>query len=86
LTRGPLAGIRVLDFGQGVAGPYCGQLLADQGADVLKVEPARGDWSRSMGVAGEGGQVDVRSIGAETGDGAIDQRGIRLAQSRAPEA
>ena len=59
MTRGPLAGIRVLDFGQGVAGPYCGQLLADQGADVLKVEPARGDWSRSMGVAGEGGQGAV---------------------------
>lgn len=55
----PLTGIRVLDFGQGVAGPYCGQLLADQGAEVTKVEPLRGDWSRSMGVAGEGGQGAV---------------------------
>jgi crotonobetainyl-CoA:carnitine CoA-transferase CaiB-like acyl-CoA transferase len=45
----PLKGTRVIDFGQGVAGPYCGMLLADFGADVIKVEPFRGDWSRSMG-------------------------------------
>ena len=38
----PLAGLLALDLSQGVAGPYCARLLADQGARVLKVEPPPG--------------------------------------------
>ncbi|MGA0569588.1 CaiB/BaiF CoA transferase family protein [Variovorax sp. VNK109] len=45
----PLAGLRLLDFSQGVAGPYAAMLLTDLGADAIKVEPPEGDWSRAVG-------------------------------------
>jgi crotonobetainyl-CoA:carnitine CoA-transferase CaiB-like acyl-CoA transferase len=47
----PYAGLKVVDLSQGVAGPYCAMLLAQYGADVIKVEPTgTGDWSRTLGV------------------------------------
>ena len=45
----PYRGLRVLDFGQGIASPYCAMLLGVYGADVIKVEPPEGDWSRYLG-------------------------------------
>ena len=45
---GPLEGIRVIDFGQYLAGPFGPMLLADLGAEVIKVEPTRGDSMRSL--------------------------------------
>jgi crotonobetainyl-CoA:carnitine CoA-transferase CaiB-like acyl-CoA transferase len=45
-----LSDLRVIELSQGIAGPYCGKLLAEYGADVVKVEPPNGgDPSRSMG-------------------------------------
>jgi crotonobetainyl-CoA:carnitine CoA-transferase CaiB-like acyl-CoA transferase len=45
----PFAGLKVVDLTQGIAGPYAGMLLAQYGADVVKVEPPEGDWARALG-------------------------------------
>jgi len=52
--QGPLAGVRVLDLGQIYAGGYAGFLLAEAGADVIKVEPPAGENLRRRGAVGGG--------------------------------
>ena len=45
---GVLEGIRVLDFGRFIAGPWCGALLADMGAEVIRIEKVDGGEDRGM--------------------------------------
>ena len=51
---GPLAGVRVLEYAQYVAGPLCGVVLQDLGADVIKIEPPAGDGYRRVMPVGPG--------------------------------
>jgi crotonobetainyl-CoA:carnitine CoA-transferase CaiB-like acyl-CoA transferase len=51
-----LAGIRVLDFGRYIAGPYCGALLAEYGADVIRIEKRNGSEDRFVAPVGAGGE------------------------------
>ena len=49
MTDTPLAGLRVLELGAFIAGPFAGQLLGDLGAEVVKVEPPTGHVTRRIG-------------------------------------
>ena len=71
MTQGPLQGIRVVELGVWVAGPAVAGLMADWGADVMKVEPATGDPQRAVfGALGVADQAGVPPF-------EIDNRGKR---------
>lgn len=61
-TGGPLAGYRVLELGSTVAGPFCGRLFADFGAEVTKIEPLEGDAIRAAGRHHSGKSLYAASI------------------------
>ena len=75
-STGPLANIRVIELGQVIAGPFCGQLLGDLGADVIKVEPpGTGDVLRQWGPGdAEGGSVWWQVAGRNKRSVTIDLR------------
>ena len=66
--RKPLAGVRVLDMSQGIAGPSCGGHFAEFGADVIKIEPPEGDWIRPLGsrIAGTSSQAVAYNRGKQS--------------------
>lgn len=82
----PLEGIRVVDFGRFIAAPYCGMLLADMGADVVRVERREGGEDRGLGpvtTAGEGGMYlnlnrNKRGMTLELGNPQADEIQWRL--------
>jgi CoA:oxalate CoA-transferase len=67
-----LAGLRVLDFSIMLAGPYCARLLADMGADVLKVEPPEGDDMRQRAPLRDGSSAYFGQLNAGKRSLALD--------------
>jgi len=62
VRQGPLVGLRVLELGSTIAGPFCGRLLADFGAEVIKIEPPEGDALRTMGKQYKGKSLYAASL------------------------
>jgi len=71
---GPLAGYRILELGSTAAGPFCTRLLADFGAEVVKIEPAEGDPIRQLGEQFEGKSLYAASIARNKQIASIDLR------------
>ncbi|MDI6812810.1 MAG: CoA transferase [Desulfitobacteriaceae bacterium] len=57
MEKGPLAGLRVLEMGQLIAGPLAARMMADFGAEVIKIEPRQGDPLRTWGLPSEAGSL-----------------------------
>jgi crotonobetainyl-CoA:carnitine CoA-transferase CaiB-like acyl-CoA transferase len=76
-AEGPLAGLRVLEMGSTVAGPFCGRLLADFGAEVVKIEDPAGDPVRTMGKRFHGKSLYAASIFRNKALLALDLRQTR---------
>lgn len=72
-------GIRIVDASQGIAGPYCAMLFAQHGAEVIKIEPPDGDWTRGLGM--RRGDHTITEICANRGKRslALDLRDARAA-------
>jgi CoA:oxalate CoA-transferase len=64
MTTGPLDGMRVLDFTTTIAGPYCTRLMADLGAEVIKIETADGDMMRTRPPLRDGASTSYGQLNA----------------------
>ena len=87
--KGALDGIRVIDASRVLGGPYAGQILADHGADVIKVEPPQGDETRGWGPPFDGDAASYflglnrnkRGIGLDIGQAAGRELFLHLIDS-----
>ncbi|MPZ44326.1 MAG: CoA transferase [Betaproteobacteria bacterium] len=77
LENGPLTGCKVLELGSTIAGPFCARVLADFGAEVIKVEPPEGDTLRSLGHRHNGKSLYAATLLRNKSLVAIDLRGKR---------
>ncbi len=68
----PLSGVKVIEFCQVAAGPFCGMLLADMGADVIKVEPPEGDMLRQWPPISNGFSENFASLNRNKRSVALD--------------
>ena len=77
----PLSGYRVVDFATALSGPWAAGILADQGADVIKVEPRTGDFTRTQGAGPRGVAALFASTNRNKRSIAVDlkqPRGVEL--------
>jgi crotonobetainyl-CoA:carnitine CoA-transferase CaiB-like acyl-CoA transferase len=75
VKTGPLSGVRVLEMGSFIAGPFAGQLLADYGADVIKLEaPGVGDPMRTWGITRDGDSLWWPAIARDKRSVTLDLR------------
>lgn len=70
----PFSGLKIVDLSQGIAGPYCTQILWQQGAEVIKIEPFEGDWGRHVGTVKNGHSALSISYNAGKKSVAIDAK------------
>lgn len=85
----PLQGIKVVDMSEEIAGPYCSMQLGDFGADVMKVEPLRGEWARSLPVRVKGESALFLALNRNKKSIAIDvtkEKGKRIIHQLVKEA
>jgi crotonobetainyl-CoA:carnitine CoA-transferase CaiB-like acyl-CoA transferase len=75
--RGPLAGLRVLELGSTASGPFCSRLLADFGAEVVKVEAREGDAIRELGRTVDGKSLYAATIARNKRIIALDLRSTK---------
>src|SRR5690606_29919919 len=71
-TQAPLSGMRVIEFCNVAAGPFCGMLLADMGAEVIKIEPPSGDTLRQWPPFSDGFSENFASLNRNKRSIALD--------------